>query len=157
MSSRLACQLYQRIAAVACVASTMDKDVDYVPTHAMPILYIHGTADPLVPYDGGEMTRGAKGPIYGHKEVLDKWAEIDGCSSTPLVTNLPDEAHDGTNAIKEVYAGHKMDVVGYTIINAGHCWPQSKGHLPQFIVGKPSNAINTCSVIWDFCSTYKLN
>lgn len=157
MASRLACELNQRIAAVACVASTLDKDVDYAPTQSMPIMYIHGTADPLVPYQGGEMTKGAKGPIYGHKEILDKWAGVDGCNTTPVLTNLPDKAHDGTTAIKEVYTGKKMNVVGYTLINAGHCWPGSKGRLPKFIVGEPSNAIDACAVIWDFCRNYRLN
>ena len=157
MASRLACELNKRIAAVACVAATMDKDVDYMPTHSMPVIYIQGTADPLVPYEGGEMTKGAKGPIYGHKEILDKWAAIDGCSQTPVITNLPDNAHDGTSAVKEVYNGNAMNVVGYTIINAGHCWPGGMEHLPKFIVGKPSNALNSCVVIWDFCRNYKLN
>jgi polyhydroxybutyrate depolymerase len=157
MASRLACELYKRIAAVACVASTMDKEVDYSPIHPMPLLYIHGTADPLVPYGGGEMTKGAKGLIYGHTEILDKWAAVDGCNKMPVITNLPDKAHDGTNAVKEVYKGDKMNVTGYTIINAGHCWPDSKDHLPEFITGKPSDAIDACTVIWDFCRNYKLN
>ncbi|HEY9003443.1 MAG TPA: PHB depolymerase family esterase, partial [Mucilaginibacter sp.] len=55
MSSRLACQLNQRIAAVAVVAASMDQDMGYQPAQPMAIMYIQGTKDPLVPFNGGKM------------------------------------------------------------------------------------------------------
>jgi polyhydroxybutyrate depolymerase len=50
MASRLACEIPQRIAAIAVVGASMDRYVDYEPKHPMPVMYIQGTADPLVPW-----------------------------------------------------------------------------------------------------------
>jgi len=47
MASRLACELNKRIAAVAVVAASMDRDMGYQPTQSMPVMYIQGTKDPL--------------------------------------------------------------------------------------------------------------
>src|SRR5581483_1219802 len=70
MTSRLACELSDRIAAIAVVAASMDQDESYQPLNAVPAMYIQGTKDPLVPFAGGPMKRGAGGAIYGHEEVL---------------------------------------------------------------------------------------
>lgn len=64
MTSRLACELNKRIAAVAVVAASMDKDMAYQPTQPMPVMYIQGTKDPLVPFSGGQM-KGAVGRRNG--------------------------------------------------------------------------------------------
>ena len=104
MASRLACELNKRIAAVAVVAASMDRDMGYQPTQSMPVMYIQGTKDPLVPFTGGQM-KGAGGVIYSHEEILKKWAEIDKCDSKPVVTNLPILVNDGTSIQKEEYSG----------------------------------------------------
>ena len=70
MSSRLACQLNSKIAAIAVVGASMDKNEGYQAQWLMPALYIQGTSDPLVPFSGGRMKNGAGGEIYGHEEVL---------------------------------------------------------------------------------------
>ncbi len=156
MASRLACELHRRIAAIAVVAASLNKNMDYEPTQPLPVMYIQGTADPLVPFAGGDMKKGAKGPIYGHEEVLQKWAAIDTCNNKPVITNLPDVAHDGTTVIKEEYSNpNGLKVIGYTIVNGGHAWPDSPGRLPVFIVGRPINSLDACQVIWDFFKGYR--
>src|ERR1700744_6300694 len=49
MTTRLACQLHNRIAAIAVVSATLDVGEGYEPVNPMPVLYIHGTKDPIVP------------------------------------------------------------------------------------------------------------
>ena len=63
MTSRLACELNTRIAAIAVVAASMDEDMGYQPNKPMPVMYIQGTKDPLVPFAGGAMKKGAGGSI----------------------------------------------------------------------------------------------
>jgi len=77
MSSRLACELGNRIAAVAVVGASMDKGMNYQPLKPMPIMYIQGTKDPLVPFKGGVLKEGAGGEIYGHEDILNLWATVD--------------------------------------------------------------------------------
>ncbi|KAF0195712.1 MAG: hypothetical protein FD166_2885, partial [Bacteroidetes bacterium] len=55
MSYRLACELGNRIAAIAPVAGTMTDEslLACAPQRMMPVLHIHGTADLIVNYNGG--------------------------------------------------------------------------------------------------------
>jgi polyhydroxybutyrate depolymerase len=151
MSSRLACELHSKIAAIAVVAASMDQDAGYKPAAPMPVMYIQGTDDPLVPFTGGPMRKGAGGSIYGHEEIVKKWAAADGGGANPAVTNLPVKENDGTSVIKEVYSNKKgLKVIGYTITGGGHTWPGGTQYLPKMIIGKLSHNLDACQVIWDF-------
>jgi len=158
MSSRLACELNKRIAAIAVVGASMDKDETYQPTKPMPVMYIQGTEDPLVPFAGGEMKKGAGGTIYGHEEVLKEWATIDGCDKNPVVTTLPVIVNDGMSVIREVYSNpsNNIKVIGYTIVNGGHTWPGGFQYMPKFVIGPVTKNLIACDAIWDFFKNNKL-
>jgi polyhydroxybutyrate depolymerase len=157
MSSRLACELSKRIAAVAVVAASMDEDIGYQPTQPMPMMYIQGTKDPLVPFTGGQM-KGAGGSIYSHEDILKKWAAVDRCDHKPQVTDLPIIVNDGTSVQKEEYSGADgMKVIGYTIVNGGHIWPGGTQYLPKFMIGSLSKNLNACEEIWNFFKGYTLS
>jgi len=155
MTSRLACQLHDRIAAIAVVAATLDRDEGYVPEKPMPVIYMHGTADPVIPEKGGKKFGRW---IYSQDEVLSIWAKLDKCSATPAITEIPDKAGDGTSVVKKEYINHETGykVIGYTIVNGGHTWPGGWQYMPKFIVGKTTHNLNACEVIWDFFKQYKL-
>jgi polyhydroxybutyrate depolymerase len=155
MTSRLACQLYKRIAAIAVVAASLDINEGYDLQSPMPVIYMHGTKDKIVSYNGGKMFGRA---IYSQKEIIQKWVKLDGCNPEPVVTNLPDTARDSTSVIKEEYtnSANGLKVVGYTINNGGHTWPGGWQFMPEFIVGKTTRNLNACQVIWDFFKAYKL-
>ncbi len=157
MTSRLACELNNRIAAIAVVGASMDKGMDYQLNKPIPVMYIQGTKDPLVPYAGGTM-KGAGGEIYGHTDMLKLWAEADGCNGNPVITNLPNTVQDGTGVIKEEYVNPAtgIKVVGYTITGGGHSWPDGTQYLPKFLVGTVSHNLNACEVIWEFFKVYRL-
>jgi len=156
MTSRLACQLHKRIAAIAVVAASLDVNEGYGPAAPMPVIYMHGTKDHIVPYNVGKMFGR---PIYSQQEILKKWVAIDHCDPKPVITNIPDAAHDGTSIVKEEYSNpsNNLKVTGYTIINGGHTWPGGWQYAPKFIVGKTTKNLNACQTIWDFFKTYKLN
>ncbi|MDB5111341.1 MAG: Phospholipase/Carboxylesterase [Mucilaginibacter sp.] len=155
MTTRLACQLHNRIAAIAVVAASLDRGEGYDLTTPMPVMYMHGTKDPIVGYNGGKLF-GRK--VYAHQEILKKWIAIDHCSTKPVITNIPDTAHDGTSIVKEEYSNsaNELKVIGYTINNGGHTWPGGWQYFPKFIVGKTTKNLNACQTIWDFFKTYKL-
>lgn len=162
MSSRLGCELSNRIAAIAVVAATMEATAiapSCNPGRPVPAIYIHGTTDPLVPFLGGAMTAGgtAGGTVLSHFQVVDKWIFINNCSTTPVITDLPDVANDGTTIKQRVYGAGTggSEVVSYVITNGGHTWPQGFQYLPESIVGKTSQNMNACEVIWTFFKRYK--
>jgi polyhydroxybutyrate depolymerase len=155
MTARLACELDRRIAAVAIVAATLDIGEGYDLKRPMPALYIHGTKDPIVAYDGGKLF-GRE--IYSHDAVIDKWVKLNSCNPNPVLTEIPDIAKDGTSILKAEYKNpsNGLKVLSYTIITGGHTWPGGKQYLPSFIIGKTSRNLDACREIWNFFKPYRL-
>ena len=162
MSSRLGCELSNRIAAIAVDAATIEATTiapNCNPGRPVPAIYIHGTTDPLVPFTGGQMTSGgtAGGTVLSHFQAIDKWVTINGCNSTPIIIDLPDIANDGTTIKQRVYSGgtNSSEVVSYVVLNGGHTWPQGYQYLNEAIIGKTSQDMNACEVIWTFFKRFK--
>lgn len=160
MTSRLGCEMGDKLAAIAVVAATMGEEVPYSscnPDFMLPVMYIHGSADPIIPINGAEKSLGAEGAFVSHQAVIDKWVKIDQCNPKPRVLQFPDRANDGTTITEEIYSGGKngSEVISYIVNNGGHTWPGGKQYLPKFLVGRVSRNMNACEVIWDFFRKYK--
>ena len=156
MTARLACQLNNRIAAVAIVAATLDVGEGYDLERPMPALYMHGTSDPIVNYNGGKLF-GRR--VFSHKAIIDKWVALDECDKEPVITQVSDNANDDTSIEKAEYLNQKngLKVVSYTVYNGGHTWPGGWQYLPKFIIGKTTRNLNACEEIWSFFKGYKLS
>lgn len=160
MSSRLGCELSNRIAAIAVDAATIEATTiasSCNPGRPVPAIYIHGTLDPLVPFSGGTLSAGAGGTAISHFQAIDKWITINGCNTTPTITDLPDIANDGTTIKQRVYSNstNGSEVVSYVITNGGHTWPQGYQYLNELIIGKTSQDMNACEVIWSFFKRFR--
>lgn len=162
MSSRLGCELSNRIAAIAVDAATMEATTiapNCKPGKSVPVMYIHGTSDTFVPFNGGAMTAGgtAGGTVLSHFQVIDQWVVLNGCNPTPTITDVPDIANDGTTIKKRVYSNgtNSSEVVSYVVLNGGHTWPQGYQYLSEAIIGKTSQDMNACEIIWSFFKRFK--
>lgn len=162
MSTRLACELSTRFAAIAAVGASIEANSIFPncnPSKPTPAIYIHGNSDPLVPFNGGAIAgSGDKGGFcVSHQEALSKWVSINKCNSTPQLSTLPDIAADGTTINKRAYSDgiDGTQVVGYEVINGGHTWPQGYQYAPALLVGKTSQDMNACEVIWAFFKQFK--
>ncbi len=155
MTTKVACGLSTRIAAAAVVAASANSEETCTPARSVPIMYLQGTKDPLVPFAGGALKNG--GQVEAHAQVLQRWVKIDGCNPQPVITQHPDSVGDGTSITKEVYTnpGTGVQVVGYTIEGGGHAWPGGWPYLPKFIIGITSRNMNACEAIWEFCKAYR--
>lgn len=163
MASRLGCELSNKIAAIAVVAATMEANSvspNCNPNRPVPAIYIHGTADPLVPFAGGVMTAGgtAGGTILSHFQAIDRWAALNRCNNSPAVYDLPDIAVDGTTVKQRVYSGgtNASEVVSYVVMNGGHTWPQGFQYLSESIIGLTTQDMNANDVIWAFFKRFRL-
>ena len=78
MSFGMACYRGDRIAAVASVSGTMldDTRARCTPTHPTAVITLHGTDDPILPYEGGEGLRSAEG-------IIDYWTDFNQISAEP--------------------------------------------------------------------------
>jgi polyhydroxybutyrate depolymerase len=86
MSYELACQLSYRIAAIASVTGSMvqSRFDNCNATHPTPVMQIHGTADPTVPYLG--LPAQTFMPI---ETLVNEWVAFNNCDPNPVVTQVP--------------------------------------------------------------------
>lgn len=151
MSYRLACELGDRIAAIAPVSGTMTAAslVACSPSRPMPVLHIHGTSDFVVSYNGG----------FGNtsvQQVLDFWNGFNNCPATPVIVNLPDLVAEGSTVQRHTWSPCDEDVkmALLKVINGGHTWPGSVGVTG---IGITNRDINASSEIWNFVKNYSLD
>ena len=150
MSYHLACELSNRIAAIASVTGTMTiiGPSSCNPSHPTPIMEIHGTADPTVPYDGNSTMT----PI---PVVLMHWLGFNNCSPDAVVTPVPDiNQIDGCTADHLLYPGgdNGTEVEHYRINDGGHTWPGA-----IFPIGVTNYDFNASEKIWQFFAQYDIN
>lgn len=150
-SYRLACEMGDRIAAIASVTGSMTTAQLGAcdPVRPIPVLEIHGDADPIVDYNGGNGTA----PV---PEVFDFWIAQDSCDGTFDAENIPD-AVPGDQATAKFVAHRQcaedVEVILVTILNGGHTWP---GATPTFIFGPTCQDLNASYEIWNFFKRFKL-
>ena len=162
MTYRLGCELTQKIAAIAAIAGNMPKSlVCSKNLQQIPVLIISGTDDPLMPFNGGNITGpfGNKklGQVLSLKETVVFWTKFNNCSLSPMFSYEPDkDPDDGTRVRKEIYRGdtNSSEVVVYIIEKGGHTWPGGYQYLPEKLIGKTSKDINATELIWDFFKTH---
>lgn len=135
LSHRLACELSDRIAAIAPVAGVLGI-AGCSPTRAMPVFHFHGTDDNVVGYNG----------IRGYLSVadsMDGWVTRNGCNPTSTVYFMQDDV------TCESWTGCRdnAEVRLCTIDGGGHTWP---GGTPIPGLGHTSQTIDASEVMWPF-------
>lgn len=153
MANRLACDRADLVAAVAPVAGTLGVNVGCNPSRPVSVLQFHGTADPIVPFDGGPMMgRGGASDILSATAMSERWRQADGCPD-PVQDVLP-TAGDGTATRRATSApcAAGTAVVLLTIDGGGHTWPSAPDVLPG--VGSTTRTTNASFASWQFFSAH---
>ncbi|GAA3225319.1 hypothetical protein GCM10010468_52890 [Actinocorallia longicatena] len=143
-TSKMACE-NGRFAAFAPVAGQLDDPATCRPGRHIPIILIHGDADPVVDY--------AEAPVSAAF-----WARNNSCAPTTTDTTLPDlDPADGTTVVRSAYDGCPSDgpVTLLRIRGGGHNWP---GGIPFLgpLLGGTTHDIDANAAIWTFVSTHRL-
>jgi polyhydroxybutyrate depolymerase len=151
----LGCAMADQIAGIAAVAGPMPADASPAchPARPLPVLLMHGTDDPVIPYRGGKA-----GPRAGGVEVLSvaataaRWRGLDGCRGRTVTRPVPDRVRDGTHVTEADTPGCAggVSVALYTVAGGGHAWPGGEHPLPGRIVGRTSRDFDASEVIWRF-------
>jgi polyhydroxybutyrate depolymerase len=83
MAERAACELSDRIAAIADVVGTLL--VDCQPSQPVSVIAIHGTADTMIPIAGGltDDPSCQDAPCPAFADVMERWRQMDGCTGDP--------------------------------------------------------------------------
>jgi len=153
MVYRLASELSDRIASAASIAGPMGMETCN-PRRPVPLLHIHGTEDPAVPFGGGKGPLDPSGTDYHSVQFsIDAWVEANGCDGEPVVERLPDTEDDGTSAVRKTHGNGRngSEVVLIEIQGGGHTWPGREfGPELKKIVGPSSKDVSANELIWAF-------
>ena len=155
MSYELACSMSDKIAAIAPVNGFMFPSFvsGCSPKHPVPVMEIHGTADPVRNWKG----EGAVTQAVNMDTLINYWVRFNGCNTVPKYDSVPNiNTSDNCWAQHYTYSGGRLgsSVEFYKIINGGHTWPGSTVMEPY---GNTNKDFNACAVIWRFLSKYRLN
>lgn len=132
MASRLACDLADRVSALALIAGTAGQGFDRScrPSRPVAVMMAAGASDSVVPYAGGRIANwGTKrrGYLAGVEELFTFWRAHNGCSSV--------QTAGGEARATDCRTG--SPVVRYRVSGSAHEWYRS----PRF---------DTTNMVWDF-------
>jgi len=168
MAFSLAMRLPERFAAVAsCTGAMPARNACGGPREPVPILYMAGTEDPLVPFEGGPVapTRRrpeGQGAVLSAAETVRVWREANGATGEAERREVADSApDDGSHVVVTRWPAPETgaEVVYYEIVGGGHAWPSPTQHrrFMRRIVGKKNQDINGADEIWAFFQRHSLD
>jgi polyhydroxybutyrate depolymerase len=140
MSYRAACEMADEVAAIAPVEGA--QDIDCRPSAPVSVIVFHGTADNLVPFNGGSTPYqiGSKRTDRPVADTIGFWVKQDGCAPKP--------SHEET---KEVHLDNYSACDGgaavtlYAIQGGRHVWPGAR---------VSGNHVPATDLIWSFFAAH---
>ena len=169
MASTAACDLSDRVAAVATVAG-IQAPAGCHPVRPVPVVAFHGTADTFVPYTGGLGSSVASLPNADGKGTIgtapastnpspaspsvparaSTWAVRNGCGPTPDERPVAADV-----AVLRFTCPDGNEVELYRIDGGGHAWPGSAFSAKlASIIGATTMSIDATTLIWDFFAAH---
>jgi polyhydroxybutyrate depolymerase len=141
----------QILSAAALVAATMpaaDNMLTSVDrgTPAIPMMLVHGTKDPMVPFTGGMASLYGlrpRGLMRSFEDSVAFWVDRAGLSGEPDTHPLDEDGRHQLGGLRRVYTGeHHAPVVAYVMTRGGHVIP-NRQQTGSFMVGKGNHSIDT--------------
>jgi polyhydroxybutyrate depolymerase len=150
MSYVLACEESDKFAAIASVTgSIVPSELEACnPIRKIPVMQIHGTADPTVVYNGSLI--GA--PI---EDVVNFWAEKNVCdlmADTIQIEDINNADQCTAERIQYTDCEDDTEVVLYKIDGGEHTWPDA-----AITIGVTNRDFNASQEIWNFFNRFDLN
>jgi polyhydroxybutyrate depolymerase len=137
----LACELAGRVAAVAVVSAALFAEPgDCRPSRPVPILAVHGTNDPVIPYGGSAATVRWPLRLPSLPAWLGGWAARDGCTVDAAVFL-------DTGQVTGVrWSGCRAgtEVVHYRVNGGGH-------QAPRTVAGR-----SFAELLWEFLAAHPM-
>lgn len=177
MTSAIACQYSARIAAVAPVAG-IQAETPCKRNRPVPVVAFHGTADPLVHYNGtpseqaarlpapdgskqtaaqAEKLFGVTGGVFKKGRTIPEqaavWAKRNGCSDTVTRRRIAREV-----TLLSWSCPHHADVELFRIQGGGHTWPGStESSALDSTLGITTFEISADAEMWRFFESHPLS
>jgi polyhydroxybutyrate depolymerase len=158
LTQEIAFQDNSQFAAIGTIGGTMNQDLynNGNPNRAIPMIYIFGTDDPLVPYEGGYVSGNTNfDPVVGAETAVDFWVNNNNCQTTlPIVevANTIDNDNSTVSIFEYTDGNQNSKVKFYQINGGGHTWPGVP--LPNQNLGNVNMDIEASTEIWDFLNQF---
>lgn len=146
MAARLALEASDAFAAAVVVAGAWNGEGG-VPPRPVPLLWIHGTADRHIPYEGGRGTAGRAVEHLPVREQLLRLAALMGCEGKPRRTFRGAAFRDAFR-----HRGSDVEVALWTLPGAGHAWPGGRAWSPA--ADRPDPDFHATEEAWAFLARY---
>jgi polyhydroxybutyrate depolymerase len=161
MTMTMLCGRADLFAAAASVIFNLTDDMagSCHPSRPVPVLMMNGTADPLIPYEGGRGTsRFAAAGFWSTMKTFDFWRSVNGCEAQDAASVDLDhrDASDRTSVTRIApRCPPGRDVVLYRINNGGHRMPGSFAdtrfpRIVSMLLGPQNRDIDGAEAIWEF-------
>ncbi len=158
MASALACSMSDQIAAIGAV-SGLQLPTRCTTDRPVPIIAFHGTADPILPYDGGtgtttlsqelDDTEATPTPV---PTVVRDWAARDSCNSRSVDTDVASQV-----VLRQFRCPADTAIEFYTVLDGGHAWPGSLISASELATnGATTFQIDATSLMWSFFQRFQL-
>ena len=125
---------------------------------SLPILLIHGTSDPIVPYNGGMASLwglNPRGPGLSASETAHYYAQRNHIASKPTTRTLEHGSKNALTVTTEEYSeSGKYPVKLVSIDGGGHVVPNPYKKA-AFLLGKTATNVNSAALLWDFFQQQK--
>ena len=151
-SHRIGCEMADVFASIAPVSGVMGMDPSQCnPLRPIPVLDVHGTADPIVPYNGGTpilpVDFGGAPPFRSVSDTLSIWRQKNKC------LGQGQSIYSKGDATCTAYGtcSANVEVVHCKIDGGGHAWP---GGVPIPFVGKTSQDISATETMVSFFNAH---
>lgn len=161
MAMRLVHEVPELIAGATVVAATMPTPESFLlPTEGvaarpLPVLLVHGTADPIVPFEGGPMKPWARrffkvgGSALSAPATAAYFAHRNGISAAPVTTPVPsaERASTWTEQIDHRQDG-RPPVRLLTVHGGGHTVPGPK--RAPVVLGRTGHDVSVADAVAAF-------
>ena len=154
MAQRLACEASTSFQAVSVGSALLTTALSArcAPSRDLPMVFIDGTADTIVPFAGANW-------VLSQPDTRDFWKAEAECTRTSGLIAQPDRYDDGTTlSLERIDRCARGDLVldFYVIESGGHTWPGITGKVSPVQNGLTSQEINATSTMVEFFVRYGL-
>lgn len=135
-----------RIRAMTTLLAQIPLDRASQPLAAIPTLMINGSADPVVPFRGGEiwtqleMADGSPlgapvylGEVISNRATLRRVLRANGCGTEKTTQRLRNPVDDGTRVTSYRYCGAAGSVQSVLVAGGGHRWQGLGDNSPESV------------------------
>lgn len=154
MTQRVGVEMAREIAAIAPAAGYLFQTDASLP-RGLPVLYLLGDADPLAPYDGGDVKLPWGNKVTSNPPARlnpELWATMDGCAA-----KAQSRPYAGVRLTRWTACRDGAEVAFYVVEGMGHHWPGSeRSDFMERRSGPSKNPFRAVDLMWDFFQRWRL-